>query len=186
MIGVGASRAASCVAFGRATDAEGPSSPNPFGVLILGPPGSGKSSLALDLVAFGARLVGDDRIVLTCEPGPRLLASAAATIHGLVEARGVGLLRLPALARCEIGLVVDLTPARANTRPDLARLPDQAFFNEMGCKVPLVCAHAAPLRASAIAALAKCGVFVDPDRDARPVNPDRSGDAPASERRNDD
>ena len=35
------------------------------GVLILGPSGSGKSGLALQLMAMGAELVADDRTIVT-------------------------------------------------------------------------------------------------------------------------
>lgn len=79
---------AGCVAIG------GPSGLR--GVLIEGPPGSGKSSLALALIDRGAQLVGDDGVML--EPrGGRLWASPPASIEGLLEIRNVGLVQMPAL-----------------------------------------------------------------------------------------
>ena len=48
---------ASCVAIGGR------------GLLILGAPGSGKSSLALALIDRGARLIGDDGVQIAGEAG---------------------------------------------------------------------------------------------------------------------
>jgi HPr kinase/phosphorylase len=68
-------------------------------VLIRGPSGSGKSQLARQLiemrgngVAF-TRLVGDDRVHLEAANG-RLLVRPADALAGLLEVRGVGLIRL--------------------------------------------------------------------------------------------
>jgi HPr kinase/phosphorylase len=83
------------------------------GILILGRSGAGKSSLALQLISTGAQLVADDRTLLIARDG-RLFARAPRPIEGLVEARGVGLLRLPALRIARLRLAVDLDapPAR--------------------------------------------------------------------------
>jgi len=63
-------------------------------VLIEGPPGSGKSSLALALIDRGAVLVGDDGVLL--EPrGDRLWALPPPRIAGLIELRNVGILTMP-------------------------------------------------------------------------------------------
>jgi serine kinase of HPr protein (carbohydrate metabolism regulator) len=66
------------------------------GVLILGPSGSGKSALALALMArasgagaFGA-LIGDDRVFVRKARG-RLIAWGAANMAGVIERRTVGL-----------------------------------------------------------------------------------------------
>ncbi|MDP7150832.1 MAG: HPr kinase/phosphatase C-terminal domain-containing protein [Paracoccaceae bacterium] len=61
------------------------------GLLIIGPSGSGKSSLALEMMAFGAVLVADDRCVLTVHDDA-LYASSPETIAGRIEARGIGIL----------------------------------------------------------------------------------------------
>ena len=65
------------------------------GVLIEGPPGSGKSSLALALIDRGATLVGDDGVLLELRED-RLWALPPPRIAGLLEVRNVGLIRLPA------------------------------------------------------------------------------------------
>ena len=71
------------------------------GLLILGASGSGKSSLALELMALGAVLVADDRVIMTPDLNGGLRMSAPAALEGLIEARGVGLIRCdhrPAMA----------------------------------------------------------------------------------------
>lgn len=77
------------------------------GVLIIGPSGSGKSGLVLQLMAVGALLVADDRTVLEAVDGV-LLASAPPTIAGMIEARGVGILKQPYLQQVPLSLVIDL------------------------------------------------------------------------------
>jgi hypothetical protein len=76
------------------------------GVLLLGRSGSGKSDLALRLIHDGWRLVADDRTVLSVAKGG-IAASAPATIHGLLEVRGVGIVVLPARS-ARLKLVVEL------------------------------------------------------------------------------
>jgi UPF0042 nucleotide-binding protein len=79
-------------------------------VLLTGPPGAGKSDLALRLLDRGWQLVADDRVVLTPDAHGRLLASAPATLAGRIEARGVGLLHVAACAGpVPLALVLDLS-----------------------------------------------------------------------------
>jgi HPr kinase/phosphorylase len=92
-------------------------------VLIRGPSGSGKSRLALELIEaercgflLFARLVGDDRVHLQAAGG-RLLVRPAEALAGLIEVRGVGILRLPHEPSAVVGLVVDLA-AEAERLPD--------------------------------------------------------------------
>ena len=96
---------ASCVAIGGRA------------VLIEGPPGSGKSSLALALIDRGAALVGDDGVLLEARDG-RLWALPPPNIVGLVEIRNVGLATLPA-EEAPVALIVRLDP-------DAPRLPECA------------------------------------------------------------
>jgi HPr kinase/phosphorylase len=93
-------------------------------VLIRGPSASGKSRLALELIEacrrgslLFARLIADDRVYLEAVGG-RLLARPAEALAGLIEVRGVGLLRVAYEPCALVGLVVDLAAA------DSTRLPD--------------------------------------------------------------
>ncbi len=92
-------------------------------VLIRGPSGSGKSRLALELIEaarYGAlpfaRLVADDRVGLEAANG-RLLVRPAPPLSGLIELRGIGILRLAHEPCAAIGLVVDLAAADAERLP---------------------------------------------------------------------
>lgn len=86
-------------------------------LLIEGPPGSGKSSLALALIDRGAGLIGDDAVTLVAD-GERLIASAPPNIAGLLEVRGVGLVRLDVAPPAPAALILTLGG------PAPARLPD--------------------------------------------------------------
>lgn len=66
-------------------------------ILLTGASGAGKSDLALRLIDEGARLVADDQTILTVKGG-YLSAHAPATIRGLLEIRGLGIVKLPAKA----------------------------------------------------------------------------------------
>ena len=97
------------------------------GVLILGPSGSGKSTLALQLMALGAMLVADDRAQVDLD----LVVTAPPALGGLIEARGVGLLRAEH-APATLVLAVDLSQAE----PD--RLPPMRHTLVHGSRLPLV------------------------------------------------
>jgi len=71
------------------------------GVLLLGPPGSGKSDLMLRLIDRGFVLVADDQIELR-----GLEASAPAALAGQLEIRGLGIVRLAFLPQATLQLVV--------------------------------------------------------------------------------
>lgn len=63
-------------------------------LLIEGPSGSGKSSLALALIDRGAILVGDDGVKLE-QRGGQIWASPPPNILGLLEVRNVGIVEMP-------------------------------------------------------------------------------------------
>jgi HPr kinase/phosphorylase len=92
--------------------------------LIRGPSAAGKSRLALELIEAAragsllfARLVADDRVYLEAVGG-RLLAHPAEALAGLIEVRGLGLLRMPYEPSAVVGIVVDLAAADADRLPD--------------------------------------------------------------------
>lgn len=76
-------------------------------VILEGPPGSGKSSLALSLIDRGAMLIGDDGVRVT-RAGGQVLASPPPNIAGLLEIRGVGLVTLPTAADVPVALILSL------------------------------------------------------------------------------
>ena len=115
------------------------------GVLLLGPPGSGKSDLVLRLIDRGFMLVADDRVEV--ENGH---ASAPAALAGLLEVRGLGILRLPFLARAELALAVTLGGA-------VPRLPAPTRDEALG--LPVLAVDAARPAAPQIVALALDGAL---------------------------
>ncbi|MBI1220855.1 MAG: serine kinase [Rhodobacteraceae bacterium] len=104
------------------------------GVLILGRSGSGKSALALALMAFGARLVSDDRTVLHTE-GEAIIASAPAAVSGLIEARGLGILHADPDPSAPVVVAVDLD------RPETERLPPHHRISLLDREVALIHGH---------------------------------------------
>ena len=99
---------ATCVVIGEA------------GILIRGLSGSGKSSLALQLLTDAARagrfsrLVGDDRVEIAALNG-RLVARPVKPIEGRLEVRGVGIVGLAHEPAAVVRLIVDCAaeaPAR--------------------------------------------------------------------------
>ena len=80
------------------------------GVLIEGPSGSGKSSLALALIDRGAVLVGDDGVLLEAAGG-RLLARPHPNIAGRLEVRNLGLLSFDTCLQATISLLLVLDEA---------------------------------------------------------------------------
>jgi serine kinase of HPr protein (carbohydrate metabolism regulator) len=93
------------------------------GILIRGPSGSGKSRLALALIESGeprATMIADDRVILTARDGI-LFASVPETIAGLLEVRGLGIIRRPFASPVAIRLCVDLV-----SLADAPRMPTEA------------------------------------------------------------
>lgn len=107
------------------------------GLLILGPSGAGKSGLALGLMALGADLIADDRVLLE-RCGPGLVARPPETLAGLIEARGVGLLRVRHRAEAAISLAVDLAELQS------ARLPQVREIALLGVAIELISGRGVP------------------------------------------
>src|SRR5258708_19511011 len=90
---------ATCIRMGSAGAAFG--APSRAGVLLVGPSGSGKSDLALRLIAEGAALVADDRVELFMFRS-RLYAGAPTRLAELIEARGIRICHLTSLTNVAI------------------------------------------------------------------------------------
>lgn len=99
------------------------------GALIEGESGAGKSDLALRALDHGFRLVADDRVEVWTDAG-RLFGRSPDALQGLIEARGLGVLPVPAVEFCQIVLRV-----RAGT-PE--RMPGLATETILGVAVPLL------------------------------------------------
>ena len=109
------------------------------GLLIEGPPGSGKSSLALALIDRGAALVGDDGITLE-RRGERVWAHPPPHIPGKIEIRDVGIAEMPATS-APVCMVLALGQVGD-------RLPEPAIVDLAGAALPKL-----PFRAGPDAAL---------------------------------
>ncbi len=100
------------------------------GVLLLGPSGSGKSDLALRLISlFGGILVADDRVDILLSHND-IIASAPKSIKGLLEVRGIGIIKLKSKSSVKIDLVIELV-----SNP-LERMPEEEKYNLCGKDIP--------------------------------------------------
>jgi serine kinase of HPr protein (carbohydrate metabolism regulator) len=97
------------------------------GVLVLGPAGAGKSDLALRALGQGFRLAADDRVLVWTSEA-RLWGRAPETLAGLLEVRGLDVVREAALPFSEIVLVAE------DGSPE--RLPEPAFCDILGLRLP--------------------------------------------------
>lgn len=101
------------------------------GILITGASGTGKSALALHLIALGADLVADDQTILT-HVNDTIVATCPPPLIGMIEARGLGLLAARSIANTEIRLIVDLD------RVETERLPERRHRIVLGVAIDLV------------------------------------------------
>lgn len=96
------------------------------GVIIRGASGSGKSDLALRLIDQGGDLVADDRVDLINEDG-QLFAMSPEEIAGLLEVRGIGVIRQDFVEKIAVCLIVDLVDSQ-----DVPRLPETKTTEVLG------------------------------------------------------
>jgi HPr kinase/phosphorylase len=114
------------------------------GVLILGPPGAGKSDLALRLIdepgngfsrtPKAAVLVADDQVILTAR-ARHLHARPPGTLEGLIEIRGLGVLKVCCRPKTIVRLIVTLVAASEIERmPD----PDDLVHEILSIRLPML------------------------------------------------
>ncbi|WP_294622805.1 serine kinase [uncultured Roseovarius sp.] len=101
------------------------------GALIRGSSGSGKSSLALQLIALGASLIADDRTIV-CRSFDGVSLMAPDILKGKIEARGVGILPAPTTSRAKLTLIVEMDRAEDD------RLPPWRQASLLGHSVPVL------------------------------------------------
>ena len=155
----------SCVAFRRDDGALA-------AVLIRAPSGGGKSAFALRLIALGARLVADDQTLLRREGSGDLLAGPPAALQGMIEARGLGLLLLPALQAAPLRWIVDLRMGGAE-----GRLPPPVHETFLGVRVPVVTLAEDERAAAALCCLVRDGALLDPEADLADLKSGGDGSA---------
>jgi len=119
-------------------------------VVILGASGSGKSSLAVELIGQGAALISDDQTILT-RSGDDVLASCPDVIQGQIEVRHLGLLRCDTVSDVPVGVVVDLD------QTETQRLPANRTIDLAGIDLPLLYRVRGRHFASALGILMKFG-----------------------------
>ena len=101
------------------------------GLLITGASGSGKSSLAMQLISLGATLIADDRTEVRIVEG-ELRLDCPPTIAGRIEARGLGILEAPTVVDIPLWAVLDLDQAETE------RLPPRRATTIIGQSVALL------------------------------------------------
>lgn len=104
----------------------------PPGALLTGRAGAGKSSLALDILSRGGVLVSDD-LVRVDRRGEALIASCPRpALAGMIEARGIGILRAPHAPAARLTLLVDLDAVEQD------RLPPPRQARLLGLALPRI------------------------------------------------
>ena len=104
---------------------------NGSGVLILGRSGSGKSSLAINLIALGSKLVADDQCKLVKKNNSFRIFKPA-SLPNSIEVRGIGLVSVPTVVETRLDWVINMDEAETE------RMPDLRFTEVGGYRVPTV------------------------------------------------
>lgn len=106
------------------------------GILILGPSGSGKSDLAVRLMAEGGTLVADDRVDLSVE-NRSVIARAPTRLAGKIELRGIGIIDTDFEHSAPISMII-----RLRERTEIPRLPEPEMETVGDLTLPSISLHA--------------------------------------------
>tara|TARA_B100000212_G_scaffold227327_1_gene172610 strand:- start:132 stop:569 length:438 start_codon:yes stop_codon:yes gene_type:complete len=101
------------------------------GILIVGRSGSGKSSLAVSLLALGASLVADDQCELIFQDNG-FLVTKPLSLPDNIEIRGIGLVSVPILTDTSLCWIVNMDETEKE------RMPKPKFTEINGYKVPTI------------------------------------------------
>lgn len=101
------------------------------GALLTGPAGSGKSGLALELMALGSQLVSDDVVRVARTPG-RLALKPPPSAPSAIEVRGWGVVPATTMEAAPLRVVLDLSETASE------RLPPPRHIEVLGQAVPLL------------------------------------------------
>ncbi|WP_420326895.1 HPr kinase/phosphorylase [Mameliella sp.] len=101
------------------------------GLLIRGASGSGKSGMALEMMARGAQLIADDRTIVT-RKDTQLILTVPAALAGMIEARALGLLHAAHVTDIPLAAILDMDVAERH------RLPPNRSTRLLGVDVPLL------------------------------------------------
>ncbi len=104
---------------------------NGSGVLIVGRSGSGKSSLAINLIALGSTLVADDQCEIV-KKNNKLSVFKPTSLPSSIEIRGVGLVSVPMAVETSLDWVVNMDEAETQ------RMPDLQFTEIDGYRIPTI------------------------------------------------
>ncbi|MFT6105451.1 MAG: HPr kinase/phosphorylase [Paracoccaceae bacterium] len=123
-------------------------------LMITGASGSGKSALALQLIALGACLVADDATLVRCDKNEAFLRTRCVpSIRGQIEARGIGILTLPHRQDVPLFAVIDLD------RHTASRLPERQKISILDHDCPLLNKEVGPHFASTLILCLTYGVL---------------------------
>jgi HPr kinase/phosphorylase len=103
-----------------------------IGCLILGQSGSGKSRLMAEMIGLGARLIADDQVEIIVQAG-MLMGAAPKELMGIMEMRGLGLIRVPDyIPRHVLHVAVEFTDE------EIERIPEPTKTRLLGHDIPVL------------------------------------------------